>query len=116
MPTPTPISLVVTVEPGAYPGVDNTATVDSTTPETDPSDNSSTDHVTVPPLVDLAISKSHRDPVSVGHQATYRLTVVNHGPTADPGPVRVTDPLPDGLTFVSRDRRRLGLQRGERAP
>ena len=101
MPTRAPISLVVTVEPGAYPGVDNTATVDSATPETDPSDNSSTDHVTVPPLVDLAISKSHRDPISVGHQATYRLKVVNHGPTADPGPVRVTDPLPDGLTFVS---------------
>ena len=32
----TPISLVVTVEPGAYPGVDNTATVDSATPDTDP--------------------------------------------------------------------------------
>ena len=57
--------------------------------------------MTVPPLVDLAISKSHRDPVSVGHQATYRLKVVNHGPTADPGPIRVTDVLPDGLTFVS---------------
>jgi uncharacterized repeat protein (TIGR01451 family)/LPXTG-motif cell wall-anchored protein len=96
-----PISLVVTVDPGAYPGVDNTAVVGSSTPETDDSDNSSTDHVTVPPLVDLAIGKSHRDPISVGHQATYRLTVVNHGPTADPGPVRVTDPLPDGLTFVS---------------
>ena len=96
-----PISLVVTVEPGAYPAVDNTATVDSVTPETDPSDNSSTDHLTVPPLVDLAISKSHRDPISVGHQATYRLEVVNHGPTADPGPVRVSDPLPEGLTFVS---------------
>ncbi len=96
-----PISLVVTVEPGAYPAVDNTATVDSATPETDKSDNSSTDHLTVPPLVDLAISKSHRDPISVGHQATYRLRVVNHGPTADPGPVRVTDPLPEGLSFVS---------------
>ena len=96
-----PISLLVSVEPDAYPGVDNTATVDSSTPDTDPSDNSSTDHVTVPPLVDLAISKSHRDPVSVGDQATYHLKVVNHGPTADPGPVRVTDPLPDGLAFVS---------------
>ena len=96
-----PVSLVVTVEPGAYPGVDNTAAVDSATPETDDSDNTSTDHVIVPPLVDLAISKSHRDPVRVGRQATYLLTVVNRGPTADPGPVRVTDPLPDGLTFVS---------------
>ena len=95
-----PISLVVTVEPGAYPGVDNTATVDSATPDTDASDDSSTDHLSVPPLVDLAIGKSHADPVSVGHQATYRLKVVNHGPTADPGPVRVTDTLPDGLTFV----------------
>ena len=96
-----PISLVVTVEPGAYPGVDNTATVASATPETNPTDNSSTDHLTVPPLVDLAITKTHRDPISVGHQATYHLRVVNHGPTPDPGPVRVTDALPDGLTFVS---------------
>ncbi len=97
----TPITLVVTVEPGAYPAVDNTATVHTTTPDPKPGNDSSTDHVTVPPLVDLAISKSHRDPVSVGKQATYRLKVVNHGPTADPGPVRVTDVLPDGLTFVS---------------
>ena len=96
-----PITLTVHVLAAAYPSVDNTAVVSSSTLETDDSDNSSTDRVDVPPLVDLAIHKSHRDPIKVGDQATYRLRVVNHGPTDDPGPVRVTDPIPSGLTYVS---------------
>ena len=94
--------MVVTVEPGAYPGVDNTATVDSATPDTDPSGQ----------LLDRPRARSRRwstsrspSPTATRSASATRRrtasTVVNHGPTADPGPVRVTDALPDGLTFVS---------------
>ena len=91
------ITLVVTVEPGAYPSVDNTATVTSTTPDPDLTDNSSTDTVAVPPLVDLALDKSHTGDLTVGTDATWTLTVTNAGPTDDPGPLTVVDPVPDGL-------------------
>ena len=37
----------------------------------------------------------------VGQRGTYLLTVGNPGPTATPGPITVTDPLPNGLTYVS---------------
>lgn len=95
-----PITITVLVTSDAYPSVDNTATVDSTTPDPNRDDNTSTDNVPVPPQVDLAISKSHTpEPMQVGQQAVYTLTVVNYGPTEDPGPVTVTDTLPNGLLF-----------------
>lgn len=95
------ITLTVMVQPAAYPGVDNLAEVDSTTPDPDTSDNTSTDTVVVPALVDLAIEKSHQGRLKVGNEASFRLAVENFGPTADPGPVTVTDVLPTGLSYVS---------------
>ena len=91
------ITLVATVEPGAYPSVANTASVTSQTPDPDTSDNRSTTTLTVPPLVDLAITKSHAGDLTVGTDATWTLTVTNNGPTDDPGPVTVVDTVPDGL-------------------
>jgi uncharacterized repeat protein (TIGR01451 family)/LPXTG-motif cell wall-anchored protein len=96
-----PIELTVTVEASAYPSVTNTAEVDSATPDRDRSNNTSADPVTVPPLVDLTITKSHSGEVAVGSPTTWTLEVANLGPTADPGPVTVVDTLPTGLTFVS---------------
>ena len=96
-------TLIVTaaVEVGAYPSVTNPAVVSSTTPDTDDSNNTAEDVVSVPPLVDLQISKSHADAFLVGQQATYQLEVRNAGPTEDPGPVTMVDQLPAGLTYVS---------------
>lgn len=97
-----PITVTVTVLPSAYPGVGNTASVDATTPDPVTDNNSSTDQVTVPPQVDLGITKSHEpEPMQVGDQATYTIGVTNTGNTDDPGPITVSDPLPAGLTFVS---------------
>jgi uncharacterized repeat protein (TIGR01451 family) len=50
---------------------------------------------------DLAIVKSASpDTITPGENVTYTLEVTNHGP--DPAvAVRVSDPLPSGLTFVS---------------
>jgi uncharacterized repeat protein (TIGR01451 family)/fimbrial isopeptide formation D2 family protein len=97
-----PIRVTVTVLAGAFPQVDNTATVTAETPDPDDSDNSSTDTLYVDPRVDLSITKTHSpEELRVGEQATYTLTVTNAGPTADPGPIVVTDDLPEGLSPVS---------------
>ncbi len=52
-------------------------------------------------LADLELVKSdHPDPVSAGAELTYTLEVTNHGPSPADN-VRLTDPLPDGVTFQS---------------
>ena len=96
-----PITLVVAVGGAAYPRVSNTATVAGPTPDPDPANNSSTDVATVAAVDDLTIHKSHTGQPVAGTALTYTLAVGNLGPTADPGPVTVTDPLPVGETFVS---------------
>ncbi len=51
-------------------------------------------------LADLAlVNAASPDPVEVGSELTYKLTVVNHGPLAATGVV-VTDTLPAGMTFL----------------
>ncbi|BDZ49337.1 hypothetical protein GCM10025867_15780 [Frondihabitans sucicola] len=79
----------------------NTAKVTSTTTDSDPSNNAAADPVTVPALSSLSITKTHRGTAVRGQELVYVLTVTNSGPTADPGPITVTDPLPTGLSFVS---------------
>lgn len=93
------ITIEVRVLPAAYPEVANTATVTSTTPEcpTCGGDNTSTVTVPVPPKSDLAITKTLTDELVTGSQAHYTITVVNGGPTLDPGPITVSDPMPEGL-------------------
>jgi uncharacterized repeat protein (TIGR01451 family) len=50
---------------------------------------------------DLAITKSDApDPVALGSDLTYTVTVTNNGPDASTGST-VTDTLPAGVTFVS---------------
>lgn len=89
------------VLPSAYPSVTNTATAQSDIPDSNESDNTGTDQVDVPALVDLSIAKSHSGVFKVGTPGTYAIKVTNQGPTADLGPITVTDTLPNGLTFNS---------------
>jgi fimbrial isopeptide formation D2 family protein/uncharacterized repeat protein (TIGR01451 family) len=96
-----PITLTVAVGGGAYPTVSNTATVSSPTPDPNPADNSSTDVTTVAAVDDLTVVKTHVGTAVAGADLTYHLAVGNRGPTPDPGPVTVTDPLPEGETLVS---------------
>lgn len=96
-----PITLTVTPTPAAYPSVTNTATVSTSTPETDLTDNTDSETVSVPPLVNLSITKTSTDDFVVGQQGTYSLVVTNAGPTPDPGPITVVDVIPAGLTPVS---------------
>lgn len=97
------ITIVATVTAGAYPSVDNTATVSTSTSELDLTDNTSTVPVEVPALVDLGIVKTAVGDFVVGQSAGYTFTVTNYGPTAAPGPIVITDPLPAGLTVTGFD-------------
>jgi uncharacterized repeat protein (TIGR01451 family) len=55
----------------------------------------------VPPTIYLAITKAAApSPVSLGSQITWTLVVTNNGPSNATG-VKVADPLPSGMTFVS---------------
>jgi uncharacterized repeat protein (TIGR01451 family) len=81
--------------------VENVVVGSTATPESTTKNNTATDPVTVPPLVDLAIDKAHTGSFTVGTNGTYTLTVTNNGPTDDPGPQTITDTLPTGLTYVS---------------
>ncbi len=94
-----PITVTVLVEPAAYPTVTNLAEVGSEATDPEPADNTDEDEVTVPPLVNLTLDKVHEGRFVVGEQARYVLTVSNEGPTEDPGPITLTDVLPDGLTL-----------------
>ena len=52
-------------------------------------------------LADLAVTKSASpDPVTVGNDLTYNVTVTNNGPS-DATNVMLSDTLPGGVTFVS---------------
>ncbi|HSH17148.1 MAG TPA: DUF11 domain-containing protein, partial [Verrucomicrobiae bacterium] len=55
----------------------------------------------VPPFADLAVTKLDTpDPVNIGANITYDITVTNNGPVDATG-VTLTDTLPAGVTFVS---------------
>lgn len=98
-----PITVEVRVLPAAYPEVSNTATVSAATPE-DPEtldDNTSTATAAVPALSALTITKTLDDELVTGSQAQYTITVVNEGPTVDPGPITISDPMPEGLVVRS---------------
>lgn len=100
------LQIAVLVLPEAYAiGVDhavtNTATVTAEQPDTDPENDTSDDVVTVPALSSLTVTKTAVGAFQAGSNATYRITVANAGPTADPGPITITDTLPGSMRFVS---------------
>ena len=94
-------SFTITVQVPSTPGsITNTATVSSTTPDSNPNNQSSvTTQVTG--MADLSIVKTaSASSVTVGSPLTYTLTVSNLGNIAANG-ISVTDPLPTGTTYVS---------------
>lgn len=96
-----PVTVVATVRAAAYPRVENVAEVTTSTTDTDPDDDRATDVVEVPARVDLAIRKELVGDLVVGETGHYRVVVRNDGRTPAPGPVTVTDALPEGLTYVA---------------
>jgi uncharacterized repeat protein (TIGR01451 family) len=84
----------------AYPGVTNLATARSDDPALTGSAVAS-DQLLVDPSAQLSITNEFQGDLVVGKPARYLLTVTNSGPTASPGPLRLTDTLPDGLSYSS---------------
>ncbi|SCH25777.1 Uncharacterized protein conserved in bacteria [uncultured Clostridium sp.] len=78
----------------------NTAVVASTTPDPDPSNNSSTDVTPVLQTADLAVVKTGPvDPVQPGQSLTYTILVTNRGPSTAQG-VILADITPPELSNV----------------
>ncbi|WP_242310982.1 DUF6923 family protein [Bacillus cereus group sp. BfR-BA-01331] len=83
-----------TVSTSATDSITNTATVDSTTPDPDPTNNTSTVITPVNASADVAIIKTaNPNPVSGGNVLTYTLFISNLGPS-DAQNVIVTDAVP----------------------
>lgn len=96
------VYLRATVDPTAASGpLSNTASVDSTTPDPDPVNNSSTADGTIVGAADLAVYKS-ADPADAiaGFPLTYTLIATNRGPSAAENVV-ISDPAPEGLESVA---------------
>ncbi len=85
---------------GATGSLVNTATL-SHAADSSPANNSATDTDTLTPQADLSISKAaSANPVTVGDEFNYLITVTNNGPSANTG-FTVTDLLPEEVNFVS---------------
>jgi uncharacterized repeat protein (TIGR01451 family) len=102
------IAINVTVESSASAGtVADPANVSASETDSDSSNNDAVAHTTIQVpwsgSADLELTKTAKDSkADRGTDATYLLTVTNHGPDAATNVV-VTDNLPDGLEFVSAD-------------
>jgi uncharacterized repeat protein (TIGR01451 family) len=82
-------------------GVVNAATVDSSTADPDPNNNSAIASVPFGPKSALSITKTaSTSSLVAGGQVTYTLAVQDTGPS-DASGVTVSDPLPAGQTIVS---------------
>jgi len=53
------------------------------------------------PQAVLQLTKAHLGTFAVGSTGQYRLTVHNAGSTESPGPLLLTDTLPDGLSYAA---------------
>src|SRR5262249_46231879 len=80
----------------------NVATITSSSADIKPENNQDDEYTVLAAAGDgdLGVTKTDSvDPVEVGQQVTYTITVTNHGPaTTD---ATVTDTVPAGLSFVS---------------
>ena len=94
----TTITLTVSVGESTASNITNTATV-SGGGDSSPGNNSGSDDTVVASSADLAVTKTDSaDPVAVGQQFTYTITVTNNGPSAATS-VRVVDSLIGDVTF-----------------
>jgi hypothetical protein len=100
---PAGFSITVAVDAGLADGtvLTNTVEVTASSGDGDPSDNTATATTTVATLADYSLNKTESaDPVLVGANLTYTLTVLNSGPSPI-ATVSLSDPLPAGTTFLS---------------
>ncbi len=101
----TTVTIVITVKVGAdvtpFTAIRNTATVDSTTPDPAPSNNTAADRTDVLTEADLVLTKTATPAtVHAGDNVTYTITAYNAGPS-DAAAATVEDLLPFGVSYVS---------------
>lgn len=82
--------------------ITNSASISTTTPEIDPAapHSATISHDVTPPDLDLVINKTDGpDPIEVGEDTTYTITVENSGPS-DAFNLVITDTFPDAEGFA----------------
>lgn len=95
------VQIVVTPGAAAVPSINSSTSVTGTEADPSTANNTATQATTVQPVADLSITKTDApDPLNVGSNLTYTITVTNNGPNSATG-IAVTDAVPAGLTFVS---------------
>ena len=95
-----PVSVVVNVLESAPDTITNTGITGGGN-ETNTSNNTDSDTVAVTSVADVAIVKSVTPTTTPpGKNVTYTMVVTNNGPSTAQD-VKVADPLPSGMTFVS---------------
>ncbi len=95
-------TLTVTVDPSTSGTITNQVNVTSSTPEANPGDEIATEQTTVVPVADLAVSVTDTpDPVLLGENVTYSISVSNLGPSDATGVSLTNSLLGSATTFVS---------------
>jgi uncharacterized repeat protein (TIGR01451 family) len=96
------VTVTIKVKPqGDSRTITNTATVDSTVPDSNVANNTATETTDVQSAADIAVTKTDSpDPVHVGQQLTYTITVKNNGGSNATG-VILNDLLPKTAGFGS---------------
>ncbi len=93
--------ITVVIRPATQGQITSTVTVSANGADLNSDDNSASAITTVQPSADLAVSVvDSPDPVAVGQDLTYTVTVTNRGPAIATG-VTLTDTLPANATYVS---------------
>lgn len=96
------IDLVV-IAPPDHETATLTASISSSTEETDSSNNSASEVTTVTQIADLEISMSDLpDPVDAGESVIFDLTISNHGPSSAEA-VTMIDTLSPNVEYVSAE-------------
>ena len=84
----------------AAAAIANTATVTTSSIDSNPANNSATVNQNILVSADLSITLSGTDPVTAGTNLTYVATLTNGGPS-DAQDANISLPLPSGTSFVS---------------
>ena len=94
-------TLVVHVNPSLTAALSNTASVSTSTTDTNAGNNSASQGTTVATSADLSVGISDTpDPVAAGGSITYTVSVPNGGPSDAVG-VSLSDTIPPGTSYVS---------------
>jgi uncharacterized repeat protein (TIGR01451 family) len=95
------VTVVVTVDPSTRGTITNTVIVAGNEPDPNTDNNTDSEDTQVNGQDDLSITKTDSsDPVLVGQNLIYTVTVINGGPS-DSTNVQVVDTLPAGVSFIS---------------